>query len=177
MLTLTEEQLAAIQRRIAKSGRKVNGRAGLNSAETPTAQPEPPQARQVSAERQESATGSPDAPVSLNLPWPPTVNHYWKLKSNGGRYIGAAGVKFRAEVKTAAHGLHNLAGKVEICIRANPPDKRRRDLDNILKSLFDALQHAHLIGDDFNVEAFSVRRLPVIEGGRVTVTIKPFREV
>lgn len=62
MLTLTEEQLAAIQRRIRESGRKVNGRYGLGSAETPTAQPEPPQARQVSAERQESATAQPRKP-------------------------------------------------------------------------------------------------------------------
>ena len=177
MLKLSEEQFAAINRRIEQSAKKVNGRYGLNGAESPTAQPEPPQARQVSSERQERATVQPDAPVSLNLPWPPTVNHYWKLKSNGGRYISAAGVKFRAEVKAAAHGLHNLAGKVEICIRANPPDKRRRDIDNICKALFDALQHANLIGDDFNVEAFSVRRLPVVEGGRVTVTIKPFEEV
>ena len=177
MLTLTEAQLAAIQRRIRESGRNINGRSGLHAPESPTARPEPPQARQVSPERQERATAPHAAPLTLNLPWPPTVNHYWKLKSNGGRYISAAGVMFRAQVKAAAHGLRNMAGKVEICIRANPPDQRRRDLDNIVKALFDALQHAGLIGDDFNVEAFSVRRLPVVKGGRVTVTIKPFEEV
>lgn len=46
MLTLTEEQLAAIQRRIRDSSRKVNGKYGLNAPENaPDEPPAPPKAQ------------------------------------------------------------------------------------------------------------------------------------
>ena len=55
MLTLTEEQLAAIQRRIRESGRKVTGKYGLSAPENA---PQAPPARQEPA-RQPSAQPKP----------------------------------------------------------------------------------------------------------------------
>lgn len=48
MLTLTEEQLAAIKRRISASARKVNGKYGLN---VPENAPEAPPAQPKAAEK------------------------------------------------------------------------------------------------------------------------------
>jgi crossover junction endodeoxyribonuclease RusA len=69
-------------------------------------------------------------------------------------------------------------GTVEVGVVAYPPDKRRRDLDNILKCVNDALTHLKAIEDD------SLIRRAVQEWGeidrenpRVEVTIKPYARV
>lgn len=110
--------------------------------------------------------------VSITLPWPPSVNHYWMQAKNGHRYIGPDGLKFRSEVRMRAHGMPMVRGGVSVEIVAHPPDKRRRDIDNLLKSAIDALQHAGLIEDDSNVEFLTIRRSDRIKGGAVQVEIR-----
>jgi len=44
---------------------------------------------------------------------------------------------------------------------AFPPDRRRRDLDNLLKSVLDALEHAGVYADDSQVDLLVVRRCEV----------------
>lgn len=51
------------------------------------------------------------------------------------------------------------------------PDRRRRDLDNFQKGLWDALTHAGVWADDSLVDEFSGRRGRVIKGGAVIVLI------
>ena len=55
-------------------------------------------------------------------------------------------------------------------IVAYMPDRRRRDLDNILKALFDALTHAGVWSDDSQIDAISLIRAKEIQG-RLEVTI------
>jgi crossover junction endodeoxyribonuclease RusA len=64
-----------------------------------------------------------------------------------------------------------LTGQLAIEIRAYPPDKRKRDLDNILKSLLDSLTHAGLIVDDSQFDAIAIARLPSEKPGRVDIKI------
>ncbi|MBB7296097.1 RusA family crossover junction endodeoxyribonuclease, partial [Escherichia coli] len=65
----------------------------------------------------------------------------------------------------------NLSGRLAIRIIAELPDKRRRDLDNILKAPLDALTHAGLLIDDEQFDEINiVRGLPVC-GGRLGVSI------
>lgn len=65
----------------------------------------------------------------------------------------------------------NLSGRLAIKITAEPPDKRRRDLDNILKAPLDALTHAGLLIDDEQFDEINIVRGQVVPGGRLGVKI------
>lgn len=109
--------------------------------------------------------------LQLVLPSPPSVNHYWLAGQRGHRFISKAGIEFRRVVK-ALPLLQTFDGEVSVKITASPPDKRRRDLDNLLKSLLDALQHANIIKDDSNVVDLHIVRGELRPGGCVLVEIR-----
>lgn len=54
-------------------------------------------------------------------------------------------------------------------IIAEPPDKRRRDLDNILKAPLDALTHAGLLIDDEQFDEINIVRGQLVPGGRLGI--------
>ena len=95
--------------------------------------------------------------TTITLPWPPSVNRYWRHPSTGrlaGRHlISSDGRKYREQVaamtmlQTNAH----YAGSLIVDITANRPDNRRRDLDNLLKAILDSLTHAGIWGDDSQI--------------------------
>ena len=102
--------------------------------------------------------------VELTLPWPPSVNGYWRHPTTGklaGRHlISEAGRAYREAVGwqvAAASMAAGLACLVAVDIMAYAPDKRRRDLDNLQKSLLDSLTHAGVWGDDDQVDDLRIR--------------------
>lgn len=103
--------------------------------------------------------------LGLVLPWPPSINHYWRRC--GARYfISKEGIDFRKKVSIVCKDFKNYfppTDKIFIQIDAYPPDRRRRDIDNILKSLLDALQHASLYKDDNQIEGIHIQRMPQLE--------------
>jgi len=107
----------------------------------------------------------------IELPWPPSVNNYWRRC--GARYfISPKGVAFRELVCLKTFNeTFNKNVRLSVDIYAYPPDKRRRDLDNILKSLFDSLQHAGLYEDDSQIDDIHIVRMPSLEG-KVIVEIQ-----
>jgi len=66
---------------------------------------------------------------------------------------------------------NGLTGRLAVEIYVYPPDRRRRDLDNILKNLLDSMQHAGVYKDDQQIDRLLVIRMPDI-GGYVDVVIK-----
>lgn len=51
------------------------------------------------------------------------------------------------------------------------PDRRRRDLDNLQKAVFDALTKAGFWLDDSQVVDYRVVKMPVVKGGKLELTI------
>ena len=100
----------------------------------------------------------------LNLPWPPSLNSYWRSPNKGplaGRtLISEKGRKYRKDVENKTlMDLCNIAGglrgaafvggeRLSVAIYAYPPDKRRRDLDNLPKAVLDSLTNAGVWADD-----------------------------
>jgi crossover junction endodeoxyribonuclease RusA len=100
--------------------------------------------------------------IELTLPWPPSVNRYWR-SVNGRVLIAAAGRRYRTDVELAyrlgrAGGAGMGDAPVQVVIEAWLPDLRRRDIDNLLKAPLDALTHAGLWDDDSQVMALAIRK-------------------
>jgi crossover junction endodeoxyribonuclease RusA len=78
--------------------------------------------------------------VVLTLPWPPSVNRYWR-QVNGRAILSADGRAYKQEVGASCIfvGAQKFAGPVRVDILAVRPDKRKRDLDNLLKAALDAM--------------------------------------
>ncbi|MGE4872693.1 RusA family crossover junction endodeoxyribonuclease [Yersinia enterocolitica] len=109
----------------------------------------------------------------IDLPWPPSVNTYWR-HSRGRHYISEKGTKYRQTVIDTIKHLNldiNTSARLKISISAHVPDRRRRDLDNLQKAVFDSLVHAEFMQDDEQIDDFRVRRQPIEKGGRLSISI------
>ncbi len=112
--------------------------------------------------------------VSINIPYPPSVNHYWGRQGHRS-FLGVKATKFRADVIQIVKSM-NLQpyvpnDRLKIIIDVYPPDLRRRDIDNTIKGLLDSLMHAKLIPDDSQIDKISVTRKEVVKGGMCIVLI------
>ena len=111
--------------------------------------------------------------MNIVLPWPPTVNTYWR-SVNGRVLISADGRRYRQAIADqAVLERWSTVGsdRVRVVIEAWAPDKRRRDLDNVLKSLLDALTFAGVWEDDSQVDDLRIFRAPLV-GGMVKVNVE-----
>lgn len=107
------------------------------------------------------------------LPWPPSNNRYYR-HNRGRTHISAEGKDYREKVtKIIKDSMLDigLATPVIIRIECFMPDRRRRDLDNLQKASFDALTKSGFWLDDHQVNYYSVRKMPVVKGGRLELTI------
>lgn len=117
----------------------------------------------------------------LRLPWPPSVNHYWRRMQIRGKHIVSISKKGR-EFRKAVVGdvLRQLgtrpepyAGRMGVRLELYPPDRRKRDIDNHHKALFDALTHTGIWEDDGQVDEIHTYRMNVTPPGCAIVEIWP----
>ena len=95
--------------------------------------------------------------ITLTLNYPPTLNTYYRSVPGKGVLISAKGRAYRKHVIAAVSEqlgrFDPLSGQVAIAMHFNPPDRRRRDLDNVDgKAIMDALTHAGVWHDDCQVK-------------------------
>lgn len=120
--------------------------------------------------------------LSLELPFPPSTNTYWRhvvVNRKPRTLISASGRKFRTDVIwlcRSQKACKQLSQPLAVNIQLYPPDRKRRDLDNYNKALLDALTHAGVYLDDSQINRLSIARGPVLKGGKVTVEIETIEE-
>lgn len=99
--------------------------------------------------------------IRIRLPYPPSVNKYWR-RFRGRMVLSKAAQAYRKAVAAAIleHWGYSrpepIAGGVALRLTVHPPDRRRRDLDNLLKALLDAIVKAGVIADDSQVQRLSM---------------------
>ena len=115
----------------------------------------------------------------LSLPWPPSVNVYWRnvggrvLISREGRAYARVvyGCALEQSMTTLSVGRKVFVVPVSVDIIAYPPNRARRDLDNLPKAILDALTKARVWEDDSLVRDLRIRWGEVRKGGEIKITI------
>lgn len=111
--------------------------------------------------------------MEFDLPFPPSVNHYYRHV--GPRtLISRRGRAFRSRVCAilAAARVRPFDGPIRVEIEVYPPDRRRRDIDNVQKALLDALQHGGAYHDDSQIVKLEIERRDCVPAGRTLVRIR-----
>jgi crossover junction endodeoxyribonuclease RusA len=133
--------------------------------------------RKASQKNLTEKAGSTALYIDIQASWPPSVNHYWERNRDGSMRIGRAGLAYRKEIAAACYGRGKIMGPCGIEITAYPPDRRERDIDNILKALLDAIAKAGAIESDKYIDVISIVRVrdAVVDGGDIRARITPIR--
>ena len=92
--------------------------------------------------------------VGMQLPFPPSVNNYWR-KSQRGMYLTKRATDFKLmTIEVVGHRTEPIFEDEDLRIEMYlcPPDARIRDLDNFAgKAIFDALMGAKVFRDDSQI--------------------------
>lgn len=120
----------------------------------------------------------------IEIAWPPSVNHVWRKTPNGRIYLTREARAFRADVmsRVAVARCHGalpkaaLEGNLDVTMVLNPPDKRRRDVDNYSKAVLDAMTHARVWHDDSQVKRQTVAVSAPRPCGRVVLLISAMED-
>ena len=116
--------------------------------------------------------------MMITLPYPPSINHYYRrvgprtLISREGREYRRAICGLLASGDGSGIRKPPAGGRIALAMDAFPPDRRRRDLDNLQKSVLDALEHAGVYADDSQIDLLITRRQTAIKGGRLDVRVE-----
>lgn len=109
--------------------------------------------------------------IDVTLPWPPSVNHTYARRGNGkGVRLTDAAKTFRWQVLLAvkkAKADRQLSADVAVTLWISPPDRRKRDIDNLLKATLDALTAARVWCDDQQVVELHLLRQQPQTGGQL----------
>lgn len=111
--------------------------------------------------------------LTIELPWPPTANHYWR-QVQGRMIISRKGRNYRTKIMAILAGLQlePMDGPLMVEIEIYPPDRRRRDIDNVPKALLDALQYGGAYLDDSQIVILYLRRHDRVIEGKVHLRIQ-----
>jgi crossover junction endodeoxyribonuclease RusA len=112
--------------------------------------------------------------ITVFLPWPPSLNRLWR-SGKGRVYKSAKYICWYTEADWAIKqlaGHPTIKGKFKAEIVLTPPDKRRIDLDNRIKAIFDVAEKCGLIENDSLCEHLTVQydRVSIRPGAKLTLS-------
>lgn len=110
----------------------------------------------------------------LNLPLPPSVNSYRTI-FRGRMGISKAGREFKEKVSdyVVEYRVPKLGSeRLEMKVVLYPRDKRKQDIDNRIKALWDALTDAGVFDDDEQIDILHIERGEIKKGGGCLVYIE-----
>lgn len=148
--------------------------------------------------------GTSFEPVTLDLPWPPSINNYFmeyamppatalieeQIRNHGFdgfhtwlrrntrvmKRVGEKGHMYREDVQEyVLRNRLNRGIKVPLVVRGlvNYPDRRERDLDNLYKPMFDALEHSCVFLNDSQIKHHDILvSEEIIKGGKIALTLE-----
>jgi len=114
----------------------------------------------------------------IRLPYPPSVNKYKTIIR--GKMVNCS--KFEQFYKECYYlSKKEKWGKfkdvnLSIDIVVYHPDRRKRDLDNLLKATLDSLKYSKIIDDDFFVQKLSISRGGISKPGYLTIDISEIKK-
>ena len=111
--------------------------------------------------------------IVLYTSFPPTVNSYY-VRTRNGVFISSKGRVFRESVIKDVHEQlpnKHIDYRVMCEVILFMPDNRKRDVDNYMKGLLDALQHSDLIADDSLIDQLLIYRGQVVKYGFAKITL------
>lgn len=123
--------------------------------------------------------------ITLVLPFPPSVNTYWRSPNKGplkGKHmVSEKGREYKvnvlATVLEAFRGYPKPErGELSVYVMLHSPDKRRRDIDNYCKAIFDALTSAGIWIDDSQIKKMSVEWGAQQKEGAAVITIEGYKK-
>lgn len=120
--------------------------------------------------------------IELALPYPPSGNHSVRHARGGAHYLTPQTRAYRAAVAVEVvraglaygGGVAGLPGPLATAWLVQPPDRKARDSDNVLKVVRDALTRAGLWVDDSNrvIRRETFVWGPPVPGGRIELTVE-----
>jgi len=113
--------------------------------------------------------------ITLQLPFPPSVNSYWR-NVNGRTLLSVSGRKYKNEVIASVYEQLKkrpvpLEGDVSVDIKFYPPNNIKRDMDNCFKALFDSLTTARIWLDDSQIKHIESDWIDAQKDGKVLISI------
>jgi len=110
--------------------------------------------------------------LKFELPFPPTLNNLFVNAPGRGRVPSTSAKEYRTKVITAVGVVSPLVGRLIAIVYLYPPTKRKLDIDNFVKAIFDGLGHAGVYQDDSQIDVLTILRMPVVSGGKAIVYLK-----
>lgn len=116
----------------------------------------------------------------LHLPWPPSVNGYWRTWKSR-MILSARGRRYREDTLAAVLSQVGtpkpLMGRLHVGVELRAGTARELDIDNFQKGLLDALTKAGIYGDDSQIDKLEIERGPLDRPhGSAIVVIKTIGE-
>lgn len=128
--------------------------------------------------------------LELTIPYPPSINHYKMVgrmttTKNGKLYQPRVNTpetqRFYYEVwlkirlaKAAKRIVEPIETLLTVTLLVYHPDKRKRDIDNLIKPTIDSLVRGGLIVDDSQICRLLIERCGIISQGQVIVKVEDY---